>query len=81
MKATFKNIGIIIQARMGSTRLPSKIMLPVKGDAIFQVQIDRLKKINYPLYIATTIKEADNAIVEFAKKIIFRVTEAMKLMC
>jgi spore coat polysaccharide biosynthesis protein SpsF len=68
LKATFKNIGIIIQARMGSTRLPSKIMLPVKGDAIFQVQIDRLKKINYPLYIATTIKEADNAIVEFAKK-------------
>ncbi len=64
----FKKIGIIIQARMGSTRLPSKIMLPVKGEPIFQFQINRLKKINYPLFIATTIKDADNAVVDFAKK-------------
>jgi len=53
---------------MGSTRLPSKIMLPVDGHPIFQSQIDRLKSIPYPLYIATTIQPADTAIVDFALK-------------
>lgn len=68
MSTRFKNIGIIIQARMGSTRLPSKIMLTVKGQAIFQTQIERLRTISYPLYIATTVQEADIAIVEFANQ-------------
>jgi spore coat polysaccharide biosynthesis protein SpsF len=68
MSAPFKNTGIIIQARMGSTRLPSKIMLPVKGKPIFQYQIDRLKGIDCPLYIATTVKSADIAVVDFAKQ-------------
>jgi len=68
LKAEFKNIGIIIQARMNSTRLPSKIMLPVKGKPIFSFQIDRLKKINIPIYIATTNKPSDNVIEEFAKE-------------
>jgi spore coat polysaccharide biosynthesis protein SpsF len=68
MSSVFKRIGIIIQARMGSTRLPSKIMLHVNDQAIFQIQIDRLRKISYPLYIATTVEPADAAIAEFSKK-------------
>ncbi len=68
MSTLFKNTGIIIQARMGSTRLPSKIMLPVNGHPIFQSQINRLKSIRYPLYIATTVKSADIAVVDFAKQ-------------
>lgn len=68
MSAMFKNIGIVIQARMGSTRLPSKIMLDVKGEPIFQTQVNRLSFIHYPIYIATTTKPADIAIVEFANK-------------
>jgi spore coat polysaccharide biosynthesis protein SpsF len=64
----FKKIGIIIQARMGSTRLPSKIMLPVKGSPIFQTQINRLRKIEVPLFIATTVQSADEAVVEFANR-------------
>ena len=68
MSSLFNNIGIIIQARMGSTRLPSKIMLPVNGHPIFQSQINRVRTINYPIYIATTIQPADNAIVDFAEQ-------------
>jgi spore coat polysaccharide biosynthesis protein SpsF len=64
----FKKIGIIIQARMGSTRLPSKVMLPVKGSPIFQTQINRLRKIEVPLFIATTVQSADDAVVEFANR-------------
>lgn len=68
IKNSFNNIGIIIQARMGSTRLPSKIMLQVKGEAIFQTQINRLNSIGYSLYIATTTQPADTAIVDFANQ-------------
>jgi spore coat polysaccharide biosynthesis protein SpsF len=68
LKKKFNNIGIIIQARMGSTRLPAKIMLPVNGRPILGFQIDRLKKINIPLYIATTNKISDNTIEEFSRK-------------
>ncbi len=53
---------------MGSSRLPGKILMPVNAQPIFQTQIDRLKTINYPLYIATTTQPADNAVVEFANK-------------
>lgn len=67
MSTFLKNIGIVIQARMGSTRLPSKIMLPVNEHPIFQSQINRLKSIHYPLYIATTTVSADIAVVDFAK--------------
>ena len=68
MSKVFKNIGIVIQARMGSTRLHSKIMLPVRGHPIFQVQIDRLKTINYPIFIATTTQPADVVVVDFSNQ-------------
>lgn len=64
----FKNIGIVIQARMGSTRLPGKILMPAKDKSMFQVQIDRLKSIGYPIYIATTTSISDDQIVSFANK-------------
>jgi len=53
---------------MGSTRLPSKIMLPVNGHPIFQSQINRLKDLSHPLYIATTTQLADTVVLEFAEK-------------
>lgn len=53
---------------MGSSRLPGKILIPVNNQPIFQTQINRLKEINFPLFIATTIEPADEAIVEFANK-------------
>jgi spore coat polysaccharide biosynthesis protein SpsF len=61
-----QKIGIIIQARLGSTRLPNKILLPAKGKPLFQIQVDRLKKINVPLYIATTTNQRDIEIIEFS---------------
>lgn len=66
MTSDFKNKGIIIQARMGSTRLNAKIMLLVNGHPIFQSQINRLRTIGCPLYIATTTQSADIAVVNFA---------------
>jgi spore coat polysaccharide biosynthesis protein SpsF len=57
--------GIIIQARMGSTRLPGKILKKAGGIPLLQVLIDRLKQGNIRFVIATTTKEADNVLADF----------------
>jgi spore coat polysaccharide biosynthesis protein SpsF len=64
------NIVAIIQARMGSTRLPGKIMKEVLGKPLLQYQIERVRKSKYidQIIIATTIKDNDDEIVNFAVK-------------
>lgn len=60
----------IIQARMGSTRLPGKIMKEVNGKPLLLHQINRLKHSNLidQIIIATTIKKQDDIIEDFCKK-------------
>ena len=59
-------VGIIIQARMGSTRLPAKIMMLINNKPILKYQIERLSVLGYPLVIATTTGTQDDIIEEFA---------------
>ena len=63
------NIGIITQARTTSTRLPSKILLKIQEKTLLEYHINRLKRTNIPIYIATTSNEADNQIIEIAKQL------------
>ena len=60
----------IIQARMGSTRLPGKILKKVNGRPLLSYQLERLQQSNFisDLVIATTTDEKDDLIVEFCKK-------------
>lgn len=60
----------IIQARMGSTRLPGKILKKVNNRPLLSYQIERLQQSQYidELVIATTIKKQDDLIVEFCKE-------------
>jgi len=65
------NIICIIQARIGSTRLPNKVMKKIKGKSILFYVVNRVKKsylIN-KLVIATTTKNQDGVIVEEARKL------------
>jgi spore coat polysaccharide biosynthesis protein SpsF len=57
----------IIQARMGSTRLPGKVLRNVNGKTILQNVIDRLSPSAYTnqLIVATTTNAEDNAIEDF----------------
>lgn len=60
----------IIQARMGSTRLPRKMLIDIMGKPLIQHVIDRVsqsKRIN-KLILATTDNPSDAVLVEFAKK-------------
>ncbi len=60
----------IIQARMGSTRLPGKILKKVNDRPLLSYQLERLQQSNYinDLVITTTMHEKDDLIVEFCKK-------------
>lgn len=66
----FKNIIATIQARMGSTRLPGKVLKEVLGKPMLLYQIERIKKsiLIDDIIIATTVSENDYPIVEFAEK-------------
>lgn len=59
----------IIQARMGSSRLPGKVLKQVNGKALLLHQVNRLKNCQkiHQIVIATTIKSEDDQIVELCK--------------
>ena len=61
----------IIQARVGSTRLPSKVMLKVMDKTILEYVIERVKKARNitNIVVATTLKEEDLQISDLAKKL------------
>jgi spore coat polysaccharide biosynthesis protein SpsF len=53
---------IIVQARMNSTRLRGKVLLPICGEPILAFLVKRLSSLRIPLVIATTTLQSDNAI-------------------
>ena len=62
-------IGIIIQARNGSTRLPKKVTLPFyNNQTILEIILIKLKKLSLPIVIATTTNPEDDNISLIAKK-------------
>jgi spore coat polysaccharide biosynthesis protein SpsF len=60
-------IVIIVQARMGSTRLPGKSMKLIAGKPMLGYVLERLQRCNYAqaLVVATTTKPQDQPIVDF----------------
>ena len=60
-------IGIIIQARTGSTRLQNKVLLPFRDqDSVLGVVIDRLKETNLPIVVATSTLSQDDRVQDIA---------------
>src|SRR5581483_1309725 len=57
----------VIQARMGSTRLPGKVLRPVAGKPLIWHIVHRLKGCHLleDIAVATTVNPADEAIVEW----------------
>ncbi len=64
-----KNIGILLQARVGSSRLPNKMILPFcEEKPLLMVIIQRLKKfIKIPIIVATSESQKDNSIQEICE--------------
>ena len=59
----------IIQARMGSSRLPGKVLMPLAGKPALWHLIDRLKysKSINDIVVATTVNPEDDVVEEFCK--------------
>ena len=62
------NLHIIIQARMSSSRLPGKVLLPLCGKTVLEVIIDRLQKYKKNIIIATTNDGSELPIIEICER-------------
>ncbi len=63
-------MGIIIQARMGSTRFPGKVLKEIETKTLLEHILFRLEKLKYScnIIIATSKLEQDNIIEDFCKR-------------
>ncbi|MBF9237419.1 glycosyltransferase family protein [Hymenobacter sp. BT683] len=59
--------GIISQVRMGSTRLPSKVLLPAGGRPLLDYHVARLRQSGLPVLLATTTEPADDVLAAYAE--------------
>lgn len=61
------NTVVIVQARMTSTRLPGKVLLPIAGRPMLSYQIERLRRARRAdrIVVATTTNATDDPIVAF----------------
>ncbi len=66
-----KKIVATIEARMTSTRLPGKVLMPLAGKSVLERLIERLRRSTYvdDVVVATTTNVPDDAIVELCEKL------------
>ena len=59
-------IVLITQARLGSTRLPGKVLKKIGNKSLLQIHLERLKKCKSisDIIVATTIKDEDQVIYD-----------------
>jgi spore coat polysaccharide biosynthesis protein SpsF (cytidylyltransferase family) len=63
------NLGIIIQARTGSTRMPEKVIQPFYHDqTILDLLLEKAIKLNVPVVLATTVNPSDERLCTLAEK-------------
>jgi spore coat polysaccharide biosynthesis protein SpsF len=64
-------VGITIEARMTSTRLPGKVLLPVLGRPMLAMMVERVRRVPGvdAIVIATTVNASDDPIAELAARL------------
>jgi spore coat polysaccharide biosynthesis protein SpsF len=61
-------LGIILQARTGSTRMPAKVILPFYQEkSILDLLLEKVKKLGVPVVLATTVNPSDDRICALAE--------------
>jgi spore coat polysaccharide biosynthesis protein SpsF len=74
---------IVVQARMGSSRLPGKVALPLAGAPLLVRMIERIQlaKTPFEVMVATSTEAADDVVVELGKQAGVRVHRGDPLDC
>lgn len=64
-------IGVIVQARMSSERLPGKVLMKMEGKPVLQYVVERLQysKAVGGIVVATSEETGDEPIVQFCKRL------------
>ena len=55
---------VIVQARMGSTRLPGKVMAPIEGKPLLSVLLERLSIIQHAKVVLSTSDNAEDDVLD-----------------
>jgi spore coat polysaccharide biosynthesis protein SpsF len=66
---------VVVQARVSSTRLPGKVLLPLAGKTLLERQIERIRAASsaFELCVATTTSQEDDPIRELGRRASVRV--------
>ena len=66
-----EKIVAIIQARMGSSRFPGKVLKVVNGIPLLKYQLERVKQSLFIVktVVATTVREENDVIAEFCEQV------------
>lgn len=69
MNAQHDKVVAIVEARMTSTRLPGKVLLPAAGRPLLGHLVERLRHVPSiaEIVVATTVNAADEPLVEFSR--------------
>jgi spore coat polysaccharide biosynthesis protein SpsF len=59
-------VGVVTQARTGSTRLPGKVLLTAAGRTMLDHHLDRLVAAGLDVHLATTDRAADDPVADLA---------------
>jgi spore coat polysaccharide biosynthesis protein SpsF len=61
-------VGVITQARVGSTRLPGKVLIEAAGRTMLDHHLDRLTAAGLDVLVATTENPADDQVVDLVQR-------------
>ncbi|GAB2666351.1 cytidylyltransferase domain-containing protein [Kribbella swartbergensis] len=61
-------IAVVTQARATSTRLPAKVLMEAGGRTYLEHHVDRLRRTDLPVIVATTTNGNDDPIVRLAER-------------
>jgi spore coat polysaccharide biosynthesis protein SpsF len=63
-----RRIGVVTQARLGSTRLPGKVLLEAAGRTMLDHHLDRLTGVGLDVFVATTDAASDDGLAELVRR-------------
>src|SRR5262245_21894249 len=68
---TNQHVVTVIQARVGSSRLPGKVLMNLGGGTVLERLVERVRRsrLKGEIVVATTMEPADDAITEVCRQI------------